>query len=845
MSNSSFEHLLIFPLTVLAIVTAVADAQTPLDPGPWPTISHDNQRTNRSPFHGPSTPGTPVVLYDAGSNVNLYHTVVTSDGKTLLTSCSQAVVAIDSTGKPLGSPWPYELLPTAYAGSPEAPTGGLTVSSDGHIYVASHECPDIPGGVPTHFYSIQQNGSITLNWPVASQAMYWGPAIASASNNGLLFQMTEFNVINAYRPDGSIVWSQGLPSYGQGPIAIDSADNLYVGTDAPIVGGHAVYSFTASGVPRAGWPQDTGGATAQTAPVIGTSDVVYIATQGGALYAFNPDGSPRAGFPFVGGGTASQLPLALASSGATIYMKTTLGLFAINTDGTKAWSVPFNPGGDATLSPGPVVDASGFIYVAFGNNVYSLNPDGTIRIGWPVTVPGAGYLLIAGEGTLYVVSAGQKLYSITSAPPSLTLGARAAANAKSLLGNPYFLGAKGFDYGSTPNEYISANVISTGYKHCDGSIACSGYSEAPGIDCSGLVMWSYNVAAGASTQYIDTNPIRYEGAGDQCTLQQQSLSINAASLSDLLPGDILCFRYHYATTPPENHVAMYVGQGEVVEAYLPGVGVVSSTLIPDSQGRTRANYDVHSNWSTCTSPQATRCFDFLGYRRPIQSQVGIAFATGSPVTLSVTDPDGYIIDSNASTVTHREVLREVPGQLYYLQDSNSDDTVLAPVLKQGQYLVKVFPKAGANATDTFSLTVQSGSSTIPLATGLPIGQIPPSGYGIDSTGGIARSFSPVTIDIEPKRIEIEGSSSRTISVAILSTSTFNAFTGVDKSSLTFGRTGNEVSLAECDSRPTTRLMCHFYLRRTGFVVGTTQGVLRGKTVDGEPIEGSNAVQIQE
>jgi hypothetical protein len=62
---------------------------------------------------------------------------------------------------------------------------------------------------------------------------------------------------------------------------------------------------------------------------------------------------------------------------------------------------------------------------------------------------------------------------------------------------------------------------------------------------------------------------------------------------------------------------------------------------------------------------------------------------------------------------------------------------------------------------------------------------------------------PVRIDIKPGSFpnSIKLSSQGNIPVAILSSSTFNAPANVDKTSLTFGATGNEKSFAFCDLSP--------------------------------------------
>jgi hypothetical protein len=119
----------------------------------------------------------------------------------------------------------------------------------------------------------------------------------------------------------------------------------------------------------------------------------------------------------------------------------------------------------------------------------------------------------------------------------------------------------------------------------------------------------------------------------------------------------------------------------------------------------------------------------------------------------------------------------------------------------------------------------------------------------------------VAIDIKPgnarNRIEIEPGDDGKVSVAILSTSQFSAVHQVDRTSLTFGATGDENSLVlkgrkrvpDCQVRDvnTDRLLdlvCKFTISKTGFQPGDTQGILKGLTVEGIPIEGSDSVEIK-
>lgn len=111
---------------------------------------------------------------------------------------------------------------------------------------------------------------------------------------------------------------------------------------------------------------------------------------------------------------------------------------------------------------------------------------------------------------------------------------------------------------------------------------------------------------------------------------------------------------------------------------------------------------------------------------------------------------------------------------------------------------------------------------------------------------------PVAIDIKPGGGEnsINPHSKGTTPVAILSTATFDAPAAVDPSTLTFGRTGDEHSLAFCNGAGEDvngdgilDLVCHFTTANAGFLQGDTAGLLKGKTVDGRSIVGTDAVRI--
>jgi hypothetical protein len=131
----------------------------------------------------------------------------------------------------------------------------------------------------------------------------------------------------------------------------------------------------------------------------------------------------------------------------------------------------------------------------------------------------------------------------------------------------------------------------------------------------------------------------------------------------------------------------------------------------------------------------------------------------------------------------------------------------------------------------------------------------PQGAGCDrgafewqDTGG----GEEVDIDILPGSTQnvINLRSRGTVPVAILSTADFDARAMVDRTSLTFGATGNEASLSSCNSKGADvnhdgrlDLVCHFHIQLTGFQAHHVLGILKGSTVSATPIEASDVVRI--
>ena len=110
----------------------------------------------------------------------------------------------------------------------------------------------------------------------------------------------------------------------------------------------------------------------------------------------------------------------------------------------------------------------------------------------------------------------------------------------------------------------------------------------------------------------------------------------------------------------------------------------------------------------------------------------------------------------------------------------------------------------------------------------------------------------VDIDIRPfsRKNKIYRRNRGLIPVAILSSENFDAPREVDRDSLTFGRTGEEQSKAfflrrgkDVNHDGIKDLIIFFNAKKAGFEVGDEMGFLKGNTINGEPIEGSDSVHI--
>jgi hypothetical protein len=105
----------------------------------------------------------------------------------------------------------------------------------------------------------------------------------------------------------------------------------------------------------------------------------------------------------------------------------------------------------------------------------------------------------------------------------------------------------------------------------------------------------------------------------------------------------------------------------------------------------------------------------------------------------------------------------------------------------------------------------------------------------------------VTLDISPPTINPKVD--QTLRVAPLSSPDFEATVRIDRTSVTFGHTGEEASLESCDTAAMDvnhdglpDLVCEFDSQRAAFQSGDQVAILKAATVDGTPVIGVTAIR---
>ena len=416
----------------------------------------------------------------------------------------------------------------------------------------------------------------------------------------------------------------------------------------------------------------------------------------------------------------------------------------------------------------------------------------------------------------------------------LPLSYKAANLAKLVVNGPYLgdgntFGGKGWDI--VERSYVTSDKILTGYNYWNNKLRTNAFGA--GLDCSGLVEWAFNRSFNPSKS-LTRNAIRWDGANGQYVHNSIPLVENLNS------GDLLFLDKN--NDGIKDHVGIYVSEGNspyIIEAFSPQQGIRSTTK---AEFETRIGFIASRNLR----------------RVVISPALGGSVQAGSPINLTVTDPDGFTITATTSIQTDEEYLREVPGQLYYSQseidsDGRPEDLVYWPIQKTGNYIIGVVPQSGVSSTSTYGLTFQTGSTTILLAQNVPISQIPVNGYGIESSASSTiNPFIPVSIDIKPGSYpnSVNLGSNGVVPVAIFGSATFDVHQ-INPLTIKFANAevklrGNGqpmVSYQDVNGDGFMDAIVNVSIEALQLTSSDVKANLNGQLINGTTIKGSDSVRI--
>jgi parallel beta-helix repeat protein len=338
----------------------------------------------------------------------------------------------------------------------------------------------------------------------------------------------------------------------------------------------------------------------------------------------------------------------------------------------------------------------------------------------------------------YVFSGGQDNLPWTRQDGWKNVGQRAADLAKQLVNSSYLWGGKGWDF--QDGIFVDTGIIKSGYTYWNSVLNST--STGIGVDCSGLVAWSYDRSVSSTTPLVN-NFIKFENADGQ--YRNNSTSTTEAELQ---PGDLMFFDWGtYSKGSGWNGI-----KDNKIDHVAEYVGVSGNYDIIQAQ-------DERHGIATSTKDRLKQLSGFVGFKKPTDARIAMAVKGHSPINLTVTDPDGNTITHSTVIPSDEEYIREIQGELYYSEmekgaDGLPEDIIYSPFLKQGVYKIGVIPALGSSQNQTYSLDFIAGEQTMNLANNVPISRIPSNGYGI-----VVGENNVITFDTTPPEAHIAFSTS--------------------------------------------------------------------------------------
>jgi outer membrane protein assembly factor BamB len=253
-------------------------------------------------------------------------------------------------------------------------TGGLTIDSNGTIYIGSYE-----------LNAVYPNG--TLKWKfIAGDSIYCAPALAE---DGTIYFGTVYGngYLYALYPNGTVKWT--YPTGGDifSSPAIGDDGTIYVGSGSKTI--HAIYP---NGTRK--WVFDTNHVV-YSSPAIGPDGTIYCGCHDSYLYALYPENGTMK-WKYKTGDWIRTSPC-IAEDGTIYVVSLDEYIHAVYPNGTLIWKTFCGAG------TSPTIGWDGTVYCG-GYDLYAIYPEnGSVK--WICDVPGTiegGTPCSSIDGTIYL-----------------------------------------------------------------------------------------------------------------------------------------------------------------------------------------------------------------------------------------------------------------------------------------------------------------------------------------------------------------------------------------------------------------------------------------------------------
>ena len=583
--------------------------------------------------------------------------------------------------------------------------------ADGKVYIGSLDykvyCLNAETG--TKIWDFTTGGYVTSSPAVADGKVYIG---SWGSSDNKIYCLNAETGLWIWDYTATVIYVYSSPAVANGKVYIGASNKIYcLNADT----GAKIWDYTT-------------GNEVRSSPAVADGKV-YIGSLDYKVYCLNAETGTKI-WDFTTGGYVDSTPAVtdgkvyIGSCGYKVYC------LDANT-GAKIWDYT----ADHTVSSSPAV-ANEKVYVGSRDNkVYCLNANTGVNI-WnyttgsdvlssPAVADGKVYIGSC-DGTVYCFgSAGNQQHLIKPVDGSMICPLRGYYKIKEIPKGDPTLDTLAYKYFHEKiREKTVGNIVYEIYKVFHEGIDIDGLMAGHPVNstATGTILWVDNKDNSPPGKYVW---IQHENIQKLDGTTVSKISTRYLHLKTI---DTNILQHIPNPTNFQGAVNIPITQGTII-------GTVGNTGCPTTKEHlhfeVREGDIIAVNYDYRNTLPLNPC-DFVCYDE-CQNPYAMWILTSCPVDLTVTDPDGLIINKDFNQLPSSEYV-----EIKYDNSVEDDlslqnyDSVILFDRKLGDYLINIVPEQTANPTDTYNLQVITKDSYINIAQNVQISNIPDEPYIVKS-----------------------------------------------------------------------------------------------------------------